>query len=360
MPPGRLRKTGPPCLVVLAAAAVLLIPAGMLALGTSATLSPNAAFGKWTNVSSSAGTAPSPRQAFSMAFDAALSATILFGGQDTNGNALGDTWEFTHGQWSQLTTRKAPSARWGAGLVFDPNVNALILFGGRTGWYGVNPWQADTWEFTSQGWTQLQTSGQPEPQSARDLVWDGADGYVLLVGNNPRSPGVPSYWTFGSNTWTNITLKLATGLPSGVSWQSAVYDRRDGYVLFFGGGTPSCTGFGVTWAYVGGRFSNLTGSQKLTPTAAMGSGAMDYDAAAAGVLMTGGYTSSCRPTGETWLFHNGLWSNITRKVSGQIPGRWDARMVYDSSTNHDVTFGGNEARLGGYNYFIADTWTLRL
>ncbi|HZY70240.1 MAG TPA: hypothetical protein VFF67_04595 [Thermoplasmata archaeon] len=345
--------------LALVAAAVVLVPVGTTGFARGAALNsglPNLRYHPWVNVSSTV--APTPRQGYSMAFDPALGVTVLFGGQDTLGRALGDTWELSGGHWKSLSLAKSPSARWAAGLVYNPQAKDLILFGGRLS--GAGPSVNDTWKFTAHGWTQLALTHAPEPQGARTFVWDSTDGYALLIGSTPSAAGAPSVWTFSHGTWTNITSKVSSHLPLGLGWQAAADDAHDGYVLYFGGEMGYCSGLAVTWAYAHGQFTNLTGSQQAVPTAADGSAAMTYDGAVGGVVLQGGYTASCKATGQTWLFYNGHWSNITAKVGASIPGRWDARMTYDSTALHDVTFGGNEAPLGGNNYFIADTWTLRL
>jgi hypothetical protein len=128
-------------------------------------------------------------------------------------------------------------------------------------------------------------------------------------------------------------------------------------VLFFGGDSGG-TGATLTWTYPDGTFRNLVATQLHSPTAAMGSKAMTYDPVALGVVMTGGYTASCTVTNQTWFFRDGQWHSISKETGTKIPGRWDARLVYDASLRADVTFSGNEEPIGGSNSFGSNTWEL--
>jgi hypothetical protein len=47
-------------------------------------------------------------------------AAVLFGGDDANGDLLGDTWVFTGSNWSQATSASAPVPRDGPSMAFLP------------------------------------------------------------------------------------------------------------------------------------------------------------------------------------------------------------------------------------------------
>lgn len=305
----------------------------------------------WTDLTANLSAIPSPRQALSMAYDPLLGAVVLFGGQTASTAALGDTWEFANGTWTNLTASltTAPAARWGAGLTYDPTAGALVLFGGRS---SSATWYNDTWEFNASGWTQVSTSVAPPPWQARqDLVYDSSDGYVLLHGTAQGS-GLVETWSFANGTWSNLTAAQSATTPNLGFY--AVDDPADGYVVFFGGGVPSCTGFGLTWTYHNDTWTNLT-TTAGSPTAVMGSAASTFDAALGAVVLFGGYTASCAVVNQTWAFHNGTWSALA--TDGPTPpGTWDGRLAYDSALGGDLLFGGNGALLGGSNSFVNDTW----
>ena len=59
---------------------------------------------RWAQVSDEGDGGPSPRYAHAMAYDAARSVTILFGGAGPRGPAgLGDTWEWDGVRWELVS-----------------------------------------------------------------------------------------------------------------------------------------------------------------------------------------------------------------------------------------------------------------
>lgn len=287
-----------------------------------------------------------------MAYDPTLGATVLFGGQSAAVAPLNDTWEFVGGVWRNITSTLpvAPAARWGAGLVYDPALQSLILFGGH---YGVGLTYHDTWQFNSSGWTQLHPSTSPPPHTSTGMVYDSTDGYILLWGVNTSAPA-QSYWKFEGGTWTNITTTVTGTLPP-----VAIYGADDpagGGVLFYGGYSQCSGGLGVTYTYSGGVFHNLTSTESLSPAAVAGSQVMTYDPVSDGVVFFSGYSSTCAVTTQTWMFYNGSWTNLTSAVGATPPGRWGAELAFGSIMDAAITFGGNEAPIGGTNDFGNDTW----
>ena len=130
----------------------------------------------WTNltpyyltpVSSSA---PPARYDASSAFDAADGYALVFGGLNAK-NALGDTWSFANGSWTDrtpgfVTPEDTPSPRYGASMAFDAAMGAVILFGGRN-LSAVSEFanlsSGDTWEYRGGSWTPIYA---PDPVRER-------------------------------------------------------------------------------------------------------------------------------------------------------------------------------------------------
>ena len=65
-----------------------------------------------------------------MAYDAATSQVILFGGN--NGSYLGNTWAWNGSTWTNVATT-GPPARDNAQMAYDPATSQVILFGGING-----------------------------------------------------------------------------------------------------------------------------------------------------------------------------------------------------------------------------------
>ncbi len=80
------------------------------------------------------GELPSPRAGHSMAYDPVRGILIMFGGQDSSGNSLDDTWAYDRGTntWTSLQPSGAqPRARAGQAMANDAASGRLIMFGGR-------------------------------------------------------------------------------------------------------------------------------------------------------------------------------------------------------------------------------------
>jgi hypothetical protein len=151
--------------------------------------------GQWTL--SLNGTGPSPRSAESLTYDPLLGAVILFGGnacQNATGNCpnLGDTWAYSNGSWTNLSTN-GPPPRNQAMFAYDPAANATVLFSGH---YDATYYD-DTWMYSAFGWTELTSSGLgPTPSEGGGLVYDAADHQFLLFGG---------YQEFGGSSLFNGT-----------------------------------------------------------------------------------------------------------------------------------------------------------
>src|SRR5262249_27795382 len=129
----------------------------------------------WNLVNSGSGTAPSGRQAAAMAYDAAHSVTVLFGGRDGNGIAQGDTWEFTGATatWTHRLPAAGPAAGDGAAMVYGSVRQRIVLFGGMTDTVGI---VGDTWEYNSAtpAWNPM--TGGPDPRTTAGMAFDAGRG----------------------------------------------------------------------------------------------------------------------------------------------------------------------------------------
>ncbi|MFI5418848.1 MAG: PKD domain-containing protein [Candidatus Lutacidiplasmatales archaeon] len=306
--------------------------------------------GTWLNLTQPG--APPPRQAYAFAYDPQLGGAILFGGQATSGAPLQDTWEWKNGSWKELGAplSPSPSGRWSAGLVYDPQISSLVLFGGAI---GAGATIGDTWTFNASGWTKLSPAASPPSQAGVGLLYNTGDSALELFNDGVGYAGNPSLWSFANGTWTDQSGKSVGSVASlGYHYFD---DAADRVVVLFGG-SNSCGGYGYTYTYHNEVYVNETPNESISPHAVAGSGVVTFDPNLGGAVMFSGYDNTCTLTDETWLFRQGQWANLTANVAPPPPGRWDARMVYDPVAVGDVTFGGNEAPVGGSNRFIPDTW----
>ena len=75
------------------------------------------------------------RNWYSVAYGAARTRVVLFGGLDQNGHGLGDTWEWDGQSWSEQFPGASPSQRGPAGVAYDALRKRVVLVGGHPGWW---------------------------------------------------------------------------------------------------------------------------------------------------------------------------------------------------------------------------------
>jgi hypothetical protein len=103
--------------------------------------------GKWTQAF---GVDPPKRDHHAMAYHAARSVVLLFGGNSDQG-WLGDTWVWDGKTWRELAPRVTPSARGGVpAMTYDSHRKKIVMYGG---WGKDGPLQ-DLWEWDGE-WTKV-------------------------------------------------------------------------------------------------------------------------------------------------------------------------------------------------------------
>ena len=278
---------------------------------------PPPANGTWVNLTASAGTPPFARSIAQAAYSPALNATVLFGGYNGAGGnyAFGDTWEYAGGRWTQLPSSGGPSPRWGGSMVYDAADGTLVMFGGRDD----NGFFNDTWVFNATGWHEVATARAPSPRFDFGLAYDAKDGYVVLfggaVGNVPAGTFSPftyynDTWTYRAGVWTNITATAGTPPAGRRIHQQMAYDAGDGYVLLTGGYgvQPAC---GTPWS---------------VPAYA-----------------------------ATWTFAAGRWSELA--ATGTTPAPGIGAVWFDSAANETMYYEGMENdSSGGCPVYDGQVW----
>ena len=246
--------------------------------------------------------------------------------------------------WSNPSLNPSPAVRTSASMVYDSasTDRYVFLFGGYAG--GTN-YLGDTWKFSSGIWTQLSISG-PSARADSAMVYDAADGYVLLFGGY-NAPGLlGDTWKFFAGTWTKLLPSLS---PSARSGASAADDpaSADGYVVLFGGWTGGTNYLGDTWTFSAGSWTQLSASSSPFPRAYA---AMAYDYGDAVVVLFGGYNTG-NFLGDTWAFTDDYWMNLPNSTP---PQRSYSSITYDQADGYVLLFGGM-FKSGGY---LNDTWEL--
>lgn len=161
---------------------------------------------------------PQVRRFSSMAYDATLKKTVVFGGYN-DVNYLDDTWLWDGTTWTQVK-KNLPSARSHAAMWFDPVMKKTVIYGG-IGQRSTNDRIerfSDMWSFDGSGWTEMKsvttTPGQRygaqvavDPQS--NTVW--LFGGLKLVVDGLKQSQVYSndLWQWDGTKWTQVSASAA-------------------------------------------------------------------------------------------------------------------------------------------------------
>ncbi|MHB8351192.1 MAG: Kelch repeat-containing protein [Thermoplasmata archaeon] len=329
-----------------------------VATGRASTLSGPA----WVVVNTSR--APSPRADAQMVYDAATGVVLLFGGSNATltppicqtgcAGAYSDTWTYSDGTWTKLASA-GPSPRIGESLVYDAADGEVLLFGGELACGAVVcPISGSTWAFHDGRWTPLLIAG-PSARLDAPITYDARDGYVLLFGGILASGTVANdTWAFRGGGWSQ---QLTAGPPPDAYQESMTYDAADRYVLLVGTGSPGLSGLlpNVTWTYSGGRWTEEFPS--TSPPFLWGAW-VAYDPAVAYVVLVGEqvYTQYGAATNVTWGFLDGTWFPVSTENPSLRLGL--SPLVYDATDGYLVAFGGDQWPNGTLpGGLLNDTWT---
>jgi hypothetical protein len=274
--------------------------------------------GVWTQLHPTR--SPSYRFDGMMAYDRADKEVVLFGGVGAgancapNGYYCNDTWTFTGGQWTMVTSSPSgPGPLAYGSMAYDPHLGSVVLFGGfsNPSGYIVNP-SYSLHSFSKGSWTLRPSGAGPFPPFARSsIAFDARDGYLVEFGGDNVSglgPGPnASTWNFSHRLWTNLTpIKH----PSWRLSDNLVFDPKLGYLVMFGGVlAPTYTsGPNTTSVFSGGSWTQL--HPKVSPPGEVAPAMATYDAADGYLLLFGGQNStSSIPSNDTWVF---TWPGFRR------------------------------------------------
>jgi hypothetical protein len=166
-------------------------------------------------------TSPPQREEGVMAYDTALSALVLFGGEGARG-ALNDTWAWTGSTWTRLDPTTSPPAREDASMDYDTATGHLVLFGGLLLGSSLD----DTWEYGSVPPASTTTAASVDPTSA---THGESVTYGATVTAASGSPSGTVEFTIGSTKLCKAPLSAgtascsATNAPRGTDTVTATY-----------------------------------------------------------------------------------------------------------------------------------------
>ncbi len=217
-------------------------------------------------------------------------------------------------------------------------------------------------------WTQLHPLTHPSGRSDAGMVYDAADGYVILFGGWRGGYCLNDTWTYRDGVWTNLSI------PGPHSCHPAMaYDAADGYVVAylnfsrygFSSSQPPPQSHTETWIFAHGRWTELHIAEPPVVDFALAT----YDAASRAVLLYGfsyietgdgngtNGTNQTRMVEETWAFSGGEWHHVQTSyapVADTAVGH-SSQLVYDAADGYALMLASS--RFTYDSYWLRDTWT---
>ena len=290
-------------------------------------------------------TRPPVRSHHAMAWDATRMRTVMFGGQtiDASGAVvfLGDLWEYDGTSWSQRSFGAGPSLRSGAAMAFDLGRSRAVLFGGYS---NINVVAADPhWEWDGAQWTQGPAGPTPRAHSA--MAFDAARNRTVLFGGIGQCvaftcPTGADTWEFDGTSWQSRPI---FGPASRHSAAMAFDAQRNRIVLMGGQGgcQPACiTTYDDAWDYDGAQWT-----QRASMPARIHSAAMAFDLANARCVAYGGVAaipfSSSSNNDATLTFDGTQWTIPSPGVG--TPAHMSDAIAFDEARSQMVWFGRTNA-----------------
>ena len=278
---------------------------------------------------------PAGRLLHAMAYDAARSQIVMFGGYSMEQASSNDTWVWDGSAWSQKIPRgNIPRSRYGHAMVFDSAHGQILLFGG---YFGIDTGGftrlGDTWVWDGAAWTQKLPQTSPLARSGHAMAYDSAHGQVVLFGGYNGSY-FGDTWVWDGATWTQ---KSPPGSPSARTYHTMVYDSTRGQVVLFGGVDANSTKLSDTWLWDGANWTQYQGA--AAPPARQWH-MMAFDTAHHEVVLFGGLSATFSVLGDTWVFDGSTWT-VQNPAGASPAARFVAAMDFDVARGQVVLFGGS-------------------
>lgn len=337
---------------------------------------------QWKNLTTS-GTKPQANRAHVCAYDSLNDRLVVYGGWDGT-TYLTSAWALTLPSsgtptWSQLAVSGSPPSsgqQLQACAVYDTSPSRMIVYGGYSG-SDVDTDVVYQLTLPSSGtstWSDLGlTTGPSATGQGRDVascVYDTDSDRMVMYGGHIDAT-TNAVWSLnlaaGSEAWTQISPTGDAGLRQGhaAAFQPD-YTGTDDRMIIFGGWNSTDTYKSDVWQLTlpesgGSVWTDKTPSGTSKPQArAYGGPNGVYDPFAQRALFIGGYDGTYY-TNEVVAFDLPTSGSFEYKVINDIRYLRDrdaSGMIFDSSNNQMIIFGGAGRGLPTYAYNVSETWKL--
>lgn len=234
-------------------------------------------------------------------------------------------------------------------MAYDSNADRTIMFGG-----GGAVHYNDTWvyNFNDNTWTNMSpemVGGTLTVRIDYAMCYDSDADRTILFGGAGPSGFCNDTWaySYGDNKWYNMSPEMVGGTLSPRWLMRMVYDSTAKRTILFGGNSNH-VGVNDTWAY---DYSNNTW-YNMSPETVGGTlnrtwvHDMVYDSSADRTIMFGGiHEEGDSWTNETWVYNyneNKWYKKYPEIVGGTLWNRIAHIMVYDSDADRTILFGGQK------------------
>ena len=138
---------------------------------------------------------PRPRANPAMCFDVSSNSVVEFGGANSGGPILGDTWLWNGSSWAKQQPLHSPPARFEAAASCGLHP---LLYGGWGSYSGLV--LSDTWMWIDGDWVQEYPSHKPSGRTTMPIAaFDGSRQWIF---DGLSSSGA---WRWSGNDWTAAT-----------------------------------------------------------------------------------------------------------------------------------------------------------
>ncbi len=254
---------------------------------------------------------------------------VMFGGFDSTGAGMADTWLWNGATWT-ATTATGPVAR---GDAVGATLNGqFVMFGGISSTAATTNY-GDTWAWTGSGWSEIATTGPVARFGGATGVMGSS---IVMYGGDDTDTAATNLsdtWLWNGLGWSSVVV---TGPPARVGAAAA---SLNGQLVVFGGMDTASTYLNDTWVFNGSQWTQITPAvsppARFYPSVATLNGQ---------VVLFGG--SDGGDLADTWVWNGATWTQLSvtgpTARSGATATSWNGGVVL---------FGGSAAGV-----YVADTW----
>jgi hypothetical protein len=311
---------------------------------------------------------PSARSSMSMAYDANRDVMVMFGGKNSAGTKLGDTWEYDGDSWDAIIPTDVegdgnPAIRHHYAMSYDSFNEEVVMHGGYETGDGYDEiwwWDGTRWDLRNP--SDPQGDGSPDGRKSHAMAYDEAREELILLGGTGTYDNYTT-WAFSANSWENRgPAEEATEpvSPAQLKWHAGAYDPQRQRTVLFGGTQDLTDEQDDTWEFDGTTWSLIVPDddegdgnpeEMYGHTMTWQSSWSGGEVALWGGKVSGGYNDFM------WFWDGERWDKITNiydGTDGNPDGVRYGAMSYDIGRSRIVLFGGHRYASG--NYYLDETW----